>query len=179
MNIQLFLLINKLAGSSKMLDWFMIFCARYLILTIPILILYFWFLRKKHRGYKSLALLITIIVTISLLFSWGISSLHYHPRPLAMHLGTALMHHPLDSSFPSDHAVAMFALAFTFWYLGKRKWGTFLFILATLVGGARVFCGVHFPFDIIGSFLVAWLVSGSIFYYYRKPNNKLSAYLEK
>jgi len=43
-----------------------------------------------------------------------------------------------------------------------RKLGVLILLLGTLVGWARVYLGVHFPFDIAGSLLVslisAWLV---------------------
>jgi undecaprenyl-diphosphatase len=69
---------------------------------------------------------------------------------------THLFHAP-DASFPSNHAVFCFAAAFSLWSNGIRKRiGWILFGLACLVCWARVYLGVHFPFDMVGGLLVGW-----------------------
>jgi undecaprenyl-diphosphatase len=45
-----------------------------------------------------------------------------------------------------------------------RKFGIILVILGFIGGFARVFSGVHFPFDIVGSVIVAVIVSLAIYY---------------
>jgi undecaprenyl-diphosphatase len=57
------------------------------------------------------------------------------------------------SSFPSAHAAWFFALAMTVWY-ANRKWGWWYFALATVMGIARIYAGVHWPFDIIGGAVI-------------------------
>ncbi|RBL67706.1 phosphatase PAP2 family protein, partial [Pseudomonas sp. MWU13-2625] len=62
----------------------------------------------------------------------------------------------------SDHASGMFAMAFALILASLRKTGLVMLGLAILVSWARVYLGVHFPFDILGGCLVgglsAWLV---------------------
>ena len=61
-----------------------------------------------------------------------------------------------------------FALATAVWF-ANRKWGAWYFILATLMGIARIYAGVHWPLDIIGgaaigivsTLCVRWLLAGS------------------
>ncbi len=159
-NVHIFQAINSLAGKNPYLDAFMIFSAQYIVYIIPIFLIYLWFGKRED---KKLSLYIFLSVLVALLVSMSISAVYYHPRPFAMGLGTTLIYHPPDSSFPSDHTTAMFAFALPFLFFKRYKWGTVFVVLASLVGYARVFCGVHFPLDIIGGFLVALLVS-LIFY---------------
>jgi undecaprenyl-diphosphatase len=52
-------------------------------------------------------------------------------------------------SFPSTHAVNNFAAATVFGYF-YRSARPYLFGFATLVAYTRVYCGVHYPFDVLG-----------------------------
>lgn len=65
-------------------------------------------------------------------------------------------------SFPSSHAVDVFFIAiFLGCYFPKIR--KFLFPLAALTAISRVYCGVHFPGDILGGALVGGLL-GYVFY---------------
>ncbi len=76
-------------------------------------------------------------------------------------LGQNFLAHAPESSFPSDHATVMFTLAVALMLTSLRKLGVLILLLGALVGWARIYLGVHFPFDIAGSLLVslisAWL----------------------
>ncbi len=153
-NIYLFKLINNLAGRNAFLDKTMIFTAKYLIYIVPLYLLYLWFFIKGDKGKKA-SLYIFSAVIVSLLIGWIITLFYYHPRPFMMGLGKELFSHSKETSFPSDHATVMFATSFALLFLKDIKNGVIFLILATLVGFARVFCGVHFPFDILGALVVA------------------------
>lgn len=90
-----------------------------------------------------------------------IGLLFMHPRPFMIPLGHTYLAHAAETSFPSDHAVVFFAagLALCTWRLAL---GGGVVVLGAAVGLARIYLGVHFPFDIVGSLLVAiacyWLV---------------------
>lgn len=157
--------INSLAGKNTILDAFMIFSAQYLVYIIPIILLYLWF--RKSDEDKKFSLFLFSSVILSIIISMIISTFYYHPRPFAIGLGTQLISHKPDSSFPSDHTAAMFGFALPFLFFKKYKSGTVLVILASLVGFARVFCGVHFPFDIIGGFFVG-LISSYLLFLFRE-----------
>ena len=75
-------------------------------------------------------------------------------------------------SFPSNHAVNNFAAAtmFTYFY-PQMKYA--LFIGAFLVSISRVFCGVHYPFDIVGGALIGILIALLLVYIWKQVNNKL------
>lgn len=77
-------------------------------------------------------------------------------------LGQNFLEHAPESSFPSDHATVMFTLAMALILASLHKLGVLILMLGTSVGWARIYLGVHFPFDIAGSLLIslisAWLV---------------------
>ncbi len=60
-------------------------------------------------------------------------------------------------SFPSGHAAFYMAVALAV-YRYHKKAGIFFIVLAALLSVARIITGVHFPVDIIGGWLVAYLL---------------------
>jgi undecaprenyl-diphosphatase len=161
-NIYLFKLINDMAGRNAALDKTMVLTAKYLVYIFPIYLLYLWFIPMGDKSKKaSLYILLAAIVSLSI--GWVITLFYFHPRPFMVGLGKELFPHSKETSFPSDHATVMFAVSFALFFLKDIKNGIVFFILATLVGFARVFCGVHFPFDILGALIVALLGTASIF----------------
>ena len=79
-----------------------------------------------------------------------------HPRPFAVGLGHTFISHRPNASFPSDHATFMWTIALGLAALWPRRWSSWVAVgLAVLTSWARVFVGLHFPFDILGSVGVA------------------------
>jgi undecaprenyl-diphosphatase len=75
-------------------------------------------------------------------------------------MGTALINHVPETSFPSDHTTLMLSIAITLFLIREeRKIGAALFLLGIIGGLTRVFCGIHYPFDILGSLIVAFFSS--------------------
>jgi undecaprenyl-diphosphatase len=66
------------------------------------------------------------------------------------------------SSFPSSHAMNMFALA-TVIALFHRRWGMVMYVIAALVAYSRIYVGAHWPSDIPPSIgmgiFVGWVVT--------------------
>jgi undecaprenyl-diphosphatase len=73
------------------------------------------------------------------------------PRPYEAHPGQAHLLLPLspDPSFPSDHAIAAFAIAVAI-CLRHRRAGLLALALALLVSVSRVALGTHYPTDVLG-----------------------------
>ena len=69
---------------------------------------------------------------------------------------------PSDTSFPSGHTAASFAVAAGVYMAGWKKTGIVLHIFSALIGFSRLYVGVHFPSDVIGGAIVgvlcAWVV---------------------
>jgi undecaprenyl-diphosphatase len=52
-------------------------------------------------------------------------------------------------SFPSSHSMNMFAVATLLTCFYPKRWMYFI-AFASLIGYTRVYCGVHYPFDVLG-----------------------------
>jgi len=67
------------------------------------------------------------------------------------------------SSFPSGHTAIAFALAFTVLlsFPGKRRLlvGVTAVGVALLVGISRVYRGIHWPTDVLGAIVIAWMAA--------------------
>jgi undecaprenyl-diphosphatase len=75
-----------------------------------------------------------------------------------------LIPHAPDNGFPSDHTLFGTALAVIIFPFHKRL-GTVLFILALLVGIARVYLGINHAIDILGSAVISVLIGLSLYYF--------------
>ena len=103
---------------------------------------------------------------LGLLISQAISHFWIRDRPFIAHphdtfLLVARSHEP---SFPSDHAVAAFAIACSVALLAGRRPGVLLLVAATVIAISRVFVGLHYPGDVAGGALIG-LLSSLIVYY--------------
>lgn len=76
--------------------------------------------------------------------------------------------------FFSAHASNSFAIAcfFYFSFDNYKKWRKFLFLWAAIIGYSRVYCGVHFPSDVVigGAFGIVSGYLAFIFYNYLLKN---------
>ncbi len=163
LNRVMFLKINGLAGKYPLLDKMTVFLAQYAIFMVPIFLLYLWFKKSEETDeIKKKALLLFTAAMISWFFSFIISSVYFHPRPFMLQppLGKKLISHAPDASFPSDHTTVLSALAFTYFFSGEVFEGTIFLILAFIVGFARVYCGIHFPYDIFGGVAAGLMGAG-------------------
>ena len=78
------------------------------------------------------------------------------PRPFALGLSPAHIEHGARGSLPSAHASVMFTVALIFCMRpALRIAGLSMFAIAIVTGWARVYVGVHFPFDIVAGLPLA------------------------
>ena len=63
---------------------------------------------------------------------------------------------PTDYSFPSGHTTASFVSAFVL-LKGNRRMGVAAIVVASMIAFSRLYLFVHFPTDILGGILVAWV----------------------
>lgn len=127
--------------------------AKYLFLA-PVVMLGGYFLRQPWETKKRMAL----FAIPSLLLTYGIGLLGNHvyldPRPFVVTHSAPLVSHMPDNGFPSDHTLLLAALATLASYWNWRL-GLLLWIIALLVGAARVYVGLHHSIDIVGSIVIA------------------------
>lgn len=174
----LFKIINNQAGKNYFLDNLMIFFAKYLIFFLFGGIIFFaiWFFNIEIRQClvstlttirvaffritegKRLIILAFVSSLFAFLINLIISIFRFRPRPFITHQEIhQLVFHISDKSFPSDHTTIAFVLAFSLFLINK-KWGSIFLVLAFLIGFARIFCGLHYPLDVLGGILMAFIV---------------------
>ncbi len=162
---RLFFFINGLAGRSPGWDRFMtLVVGDYFIpVTIAMVLFALWFLGKdaqaRERNQRAVfcaALGVGLACLVVRLVNLGLDRL----RPFEAYPDTVnlLFYTCTDPSFPSNPAAAGFAFAMGAWF-GNRKAGVILFCLAILWSFARVYCGVHYPLDIVGGAAIGVLGS--------------------
>ncbi len=164
LNMALFHMLNQYAGINPFVDTIAILAAKYMLLIFVIALIYVWI--KKGNKNKDIALYSVYAAILGLIINYVIGLLYYHPRPFMLHAGTLLFPYSADSSFPSDHTTIMLSIALMMIYFKEtRKIGALLAILGLIGGLSRVFAGVHFPLDIIGSVGISIIVSLVIYHF--------------
>lgn len=147
--------INNLALKNLYLDELAIFCASFLG-YILIGILFILLIRNFKKYYKIVAqafisgILARFVIIEIIRFIW------YRPRPFIVEPVNLLLHHSFSASFPSGHATFFFALS-TLIYLYNKKTGLLFLGASFLISISRVFCGIHWPADILAGALVGIL----------------------
>lgn len=163
LNSTLFLLINQFAGKNAMVDFLAIAFAQAMPFVLIALMLWLWFFGSVNK--QRISFFAGYSVLLALFISYLIGLVYFHERPFVAHLGTQLVEHAADASFPSDHTTFIFAIAFMYLFRkSTRSLGSWLCLLSLLAGLARVFVGVHYPFDIAGAALVGAVAAGLVLY---------------
>ena len=159
-NFEGFEWINKWAGHFHALDIIMLWLTDSVPYIAVALMAILWFSggKEQHSPRRYTALYAMFSTAAGLFINFFIHLFYYHPRPFVVHHVQQLVPHVADSSFVSDHALIVFAFAWML-LLRKEKWRVPFFILAVMVALSRIYLGVHYPLDVIGSALIA-LVTG-------------------
>ena len=164
MDYALFQLINGLAGRWPLLDAFMrLMVNDYFVPTLMALVLvmmWFWGRDEAERArYQRIVILAAASLITANLILKACNLVYFRPRPFDSHQVNLLFYKPWDSSFPSNPATVGFSIAVAV-LLQDVTWGMPLLVLAVLFGFARIYCGVHYPSDVLaGAVLgsaVAW-----------------------
>ena len=161
MNDWLFSLINGLANGNIFLDAFMIMVSKAVPYLYILLLawLYVQGFRKGSFKLRGESFATGVLLVLCLIGSFILGSLFYENRPFVDHPDAILiLNHAADASFPSDHAVGTMAIAcgilFYDWSLGTK-----MVYWSILVGISRVFVGNHYPGDILGAFILVWVIT--------------------
>ncbi len=168
---RLFLWINGLAGRMPFLDRLMTLLVNdYLVPTALSLVLvgiWFWGREMPERESNQRAALVAMIgVGFTNLAVQAVNWYYFRPRPFTQYEVNLLFYQPSDSSFPSNPAAVVFALATGVWLLNHRA-GTILYSIAALYAFARVYAGVCYPLDVLGGAAIGAAVSYVIFWILR------------
>lgn len=122
-----------------------------------------WFLVGWLRGQpgdRQGAIAAGLAAAIGLLANQAVAQLWARPRPFVAHAGAVhpLVAHAADSSFPSDHATAAFAIAGVL-FARHARLGLLAVIGAAVAGYARVYCGLHYPGDVAAGAVIGLIVA--------------------
>ena len=154
LNQSLFLLLNAGPGASDVAIAAARFLADRLIWLLPAGLVIGWL--RGSPATRHVLMAATVSGLAGLLINQLIGVIWYHPRPFEIGVGRVLIEHVRDSSFPSDHLTLIWAVAFRLlWHDQSRRAGWTVAVLGVPVAWARVYLGVHFPLDMLGSALVA------------------------
>ena len=161
---QVLLWISGLAGRFSLLDSAIRVVVNdyFIMVSMSLSLFALWFIGrtiKQRERYQLTVLQSAASMGIAAGFVNIINLFYDRPRPFEampdlLHQVDRLFYQPQDSSFPSNPAAVVFAIATTVWF-GHRKIGWFFYSLAFLMCFARVYVGVHYPLDIIGGAALA------------------------
>ena len=166
MDESVLLWINGLVGHSSLIDGVIrLFATDYFVpVILSLALLGLWFsgqdAESREHNQKTVIYAALSIAIASALVAIG-NQFYYRDRPFielpelldGLTGSGRLFYPPHDSSFPSNMATIVFAIA-TAVFLGNRKLGAILFIPAFLVCFARVCVGVHYSLDIVGGIVL-------------------------
>lgn len=116
-----------------------------------LLLIWFWPPLTANRARRTVVYAAASAV-LALAFNYVLTrTFGYQPRPFVYLPPTAmhqLLPHVADSAFPSDTTAGSFGFATAFFYARARD-GWWAWLLAAVIGVARVFVGLHWPNDIM------------------------------
>ncbi|MFA6301353.1 MAG: phosphatase PAP2 family protein [Candidatus Paceibacterota bacterium] len=177
MNNQIFFFFYNLAHQSKLIDYLIIFFAVYFPYIVVILAGLFLLFHHEVLRAESPARVLwekkREILTVLLpgVGAWAIAfvlkNLIGSPRPFLTFNNVTSLFAESGFAFPSGHATFYSALAFSIFFLHKKAGYAFMFF-ALLIGLARITAGVHFPFDILGGYILGFIVSFTFDYFLKK-----------
>lgn len=157
------------------MDSIIIFCAKYLILFIGLILVWLW-VKSSSNDKKKIAVQVAIAGIFGIVLIKIAGKLYYHPRPFVNGQVKPLFAHGPDNGFPSDHtALAMTLTAVIYYY--DRQLAIAGFVLTIAVGVARVLAHVHSPVDILGGLVIGavagwagWLITRKLWVAYKKSH---------
>lgn len=147
--------------------YFSIFCAKFLVVIIPLHIIYLSLRKCRANSYFNVIPVVfnmVISIIFAIFLSYLIAHLFYEPRPFLLEPNIALLSHRNSASFPSDHAIFFsIYVYFLIKYNSQINYVKIILPLAIifmiLTCWARVFTAIHYPIDIIGGILVGIISS--------------------
>lgn len=158
MDQALFQLVNGLAGRVPLLDSGMRLLVNdyFVPTTLFLLLIYFWFegrtMADRELNQRAVIRVIVAYLVANVIVK-ACNLVYFRPRPFSTQEVHLLFYRPSDSSLPSNPAAVGFAFAAAVWQR-DRNLGAVMGLLASLFSIARVYCGVHYPLDVVSGALI-------------------------
>ncbi|AXN02248.1 undecaprenyl-diphosphate phosphatase [Candidatus Purcelliella pentastirinorum] len=160
-NKEIFLYINATPSSSFLLINLSIFLAKYIIYSIPIFVIYNWFFVNEFNVYFKHELVLKSILGIiySLFYSLIFGKIYPSNRPVFENFGYCyFVEHAFNQSYPSHHGSVAFTFSFILIKLRLFKCGILFLLMSFFISWSRIYLGLHWPIDILGSIFIGFLV---------------------
>ncbi len=144
------------------INFFFIFGAKYAI-VLSFAVAAWCFLKAPRDAQKRMIL--SGVIALPLIYLTALIASHFYnnPRPFVVENFVPLIPHAADNGFPSDHMLLASAIAAVVSFYSRRI-GALLWVIALYVGISRIYVGVHHPVDILGSAVIAIIVSLLVFW---------------
>lgn len=128
----------------------------YILPYILLIALFVWAVFYSDRKMFNFSLLFLVSIA-SYFCAHSLKSIFHMIRPFK-ELGIKPLYLETGFSFPSEHATVFAAITFACFFVDKRL-GISVGVLAVLIGLSRIIIGVHYLIDIIGGFILGYIVS--------------------
>jgi undecaprenyl-diphosphatase len=159
LDYQLFQAINQFAETAAFLNPLICFLAEEAQYVFILGTIVYWFSRTKQNRRMIAEAFVSGCIALG--FSGALGSLFYRDRPFVAHAVNQLISHPINASFPSDHATGAFVIASTIWIVHRRI-GWIWIVLAAGIALSRVWVGVHYPSDVLAGALIGMASSAVV-----------------
>ena len=162
------LYLNQLAGASVFSVLKTVFFAQYFPYVLCVAFLCFACVKSSFFYKKFFFLLEGLTAGVLARLSVEAFRLFVHrPRPFLADPAIFGLLSETSYSFPSGHAAFFFGLA-TVIYQHNRKWGSWFFVGAGIIGLARIAAGVHYPSDILAGAVLGVVVGLVVNKFFKK-----------
>jgi undecaprenyl-diphosphatase len=160
----IFSFINGIAGKIPVIDEFFKGISNdYFSIIVACLVFIWLWLATRNAMQRDKNQRAVIAAAISIGFANVLVALcghfYYGPRPFNELPGGSvnlLFYKPTDSSFPSNFAAVIFAMA-TPVFMKNKRLGSSLLVLALLSSFGRIYIGIHYPLDVVAGAILGIL----------------------
>ena len=179
---EIFLYLNRFVGESDLLDRVSAFLVNDYFVPVlsSMILLSIWFgwkteeQRDRHQfGVMAAGLGVAIANSIVSI----LTLLYFRERPFEVLDVNLLFYPPTDSSFPSNPACIIFAMAWGISF-GNTRASHILFGFGFIYGLARVYSGVCYPMDVLGGLIIGFLSASVAAYSIRRANVLRNMFLQ-
>lgn len=153
LNHSLFELIYMTWRHSQLAFETALFLSHHLTTILAVILLFSMLLRKSYPTLFLKALILTLCAAV---LNYILDHTLDFPRPFSLGLSKNHIQHSDDNSFPSSHMLVISTIAFAYCFSSKFWIGCGLLLAALAIGWSRIYLGVHFPYDILGSLMLAF-----------------------
>ncbi len=168
MNISIFYFFNSFASVCLWQDriiWFLAEPLIYIMIALAVIFIFYYYkLYNLKSLYNSLInnwkeiIYIPVATVLGWFMAKILKELIQTDRPFTILNDINVLFIESGHAFPSGHSATISALAFAIFFKNK-KLGYIFMLVGLLIGMARIASGVHFPIDIIGGYLLGFLVA--------------------